>query len=58
MKKLRATLLLFLISALVVGVMPEFKAKAVGNEMLDTSAQVSSDIEGKEELEINGEKYT
>ncbi|BDG80101.1 hypothetical protein BSF_18300 [Bacillus subtilis] len=55
---MRATLLLFLISALVVGVMPEFKAKAVSNEMLDTSAQVSSDIEGKEELEINGEKYT
>ncbi|MFQ6320403.1 hypothetical protein [Bacillus halotolerans] len=58
MKKLRATLLLFLISTLVVGVMPKFKAKAVSNEMLDTSAQVSSDIEGKEELEINGEKYT
>lgn len=58
LKKIKSLFLMFLVIAMVIGILPDIKAKADSKDVLDSSSQVLSDIEGKEELEINGEKYT
>ncbi|MGX4293980.1 hypothetical protein [Bacillus sp. JK62] len=57
MKKFRSALFLFLVTALVVGIMPNFKAKAESNEMLNIPASMSNDTVGENVFEIDGEKY-
>lgn len=58
MKKLRSALLLFLVTALVVGVMPNFKAKAENNEMLNTPASMSNDTVVRMFLRLMGKSMS